>query len=204
MQLSHYYYVLKYTTKAMKTTFALALASVLWGTASACVTGASLGVGTYCSGVANTSPFLCETSTDSSMANCQIQGTLQLSGVQYFGFCGLFEWLLRGATKRGWELGVSANSDEHRGRCGGGVLRTAVFSTKGGLTGVLANKLDRASVAKALRARRTFANTGERLVGLVSTSSSDVQGDDVLLASDKSITLTYCFFRTNGLNLVEA
>ena len=34
---------------------------------------------------------------------------------------GHFEWLLQDAVKRGYKLGVCANSDEHRGRCGGGV-----------------------------------------------------------------------------------
>ncbi|KIQ60820.1 hypothetical protein RL74_03310, partial [Pseudomonas fluorescens] len=36
------------------------------------------------------------------------------------------------------------------------------FGSRGGLTGVLADGFDRASVGKALRARRTFATTGER------------------------------------------
>ena len=41
-----------------------------------------------------------------------------------------------------------------------------VFGTKGGITGIIADKLDRATVGKALRARHTFAATGERMVGL--------------------------------------
>ncbi|KKY27141.1 hypothetical protein UCDDS831_g00886 [Diplodia seriata] len=49
---------------------------------------------------------------------------------------GVFEWLLRAAVRRGWRMGVCANSDEHRGRCGGGVPGTAVFGAKGGVTGV--------------------------------------------------------------------
>ena len=34
---------------------------------------------------------------------------------------GHFEWLIKDAIARGWKVGVCANSDEHRGRCGGGV-----------------------------------------------------------------------------------
>ncbi|WYZ45124.1 hypothetical protein EsH8_VIII_000440 [Colletotrichum jinshuiense] len=117
---------------------------------------------------------------------------------------GLFEWLLRDAVKRGWELGVSANSDEHRGRCGGGVPGTAVFGTKGGLTGVLSDKLERSDVAKALRARRTFATTGERLVGLVSTKDGNLQGDDVVVKTGETVDLKYRFFGTNGFSSVEA
>ncbi|GKT83003.1 LOW QUALITY PROTEIN: hypothetical protein Ct61P_00853 [Colletotrichum tofieldiae] len=117
---------------------------------------------------------------------------------------GLFEWLLRDAVTRGWEMGVSANSDEHRGRCGGGVPGTAVFGTKGGLTGVLAEKLERSEVAKALRSRRTFATTGERLVGLVSTRNGELQGDDVVARTGEAVELTYRFFGSGGFSSVEA
>ncbi|KAF9878344.1 hypothetical protein CkaCkLH20_04382 [Colletotrichum karsti] len=117
---------------------------------------------------------------------------------------GLFEWLLRDAVKRGWKLGVSANSDEHRGRCGGGVPGTAVFGTKGGLTGVLAGNLERGDVAKALRARRTFATTGERLVGIVSTGSGNLQGDDISVKRSESVDLRYNFFGHEGFSSIEA
>lgn len=62
---------------------------------------------------------------------------------------GQFEWLLQDAVRRGWKLGVCANSDEHRGRCGGSVPGTAVFGTRGGLTGILSSELKRADVAQA-------------------------------------------------------
>ncbi|KAH8890356.1 hypothetical protein GQ53DRAFT_807122 [Thozetella sp. PMI_491] len=117
---------------------------------------------------------------------------------------GLFEWLLRDAVKRGWKLGVSANSDEHRGRCGGGVPGTAVFGTKGGLTGVLAENLAHRDVATALRARRTFATTGERLVGLVKTKGGKLQGDDVVVKLSDNAVLDYSFFGTSGFATVEA
>lgn len=41
---------------------------------------------------------------------------------------GQFEWLLQDAIRRGRKLGVCANSDEHRGHCGGGVPRTGYFA----------------------------------------------------------------------------
>jgi Protein of unknown function (DUF3604) len=77
---------------------------------------------------------------------------------------GQFPWVYADALSRGYRLGAAANSDEHQGRCGGGVPGTAVFGSRGGLTGVFAERFDRASVARALRARRTFATTGERTV----------------------------------------
>lgn len=75
---------------------------------------------------------------------------------------GQFHWFYAEALQRGYRVGAAANSDEHQGRCGGGVPATAVFGSRGGLTGVLAERFDREGVAKALRARHTFATTGER------------------------------------------
>jgi hypothetical protein len=75
---------------------------------------------------------------------------------------GQFHWVYADALARGYRVGASANSDEHQGRCGGGVPATAVFGSRGGLTGVLASRFDRQGVGQALRARRTFATTGER------------------------------------------
>jgi hypothetical protein len=79
---------------------------------------------------------------------------------------GHFGWLYQEAMQRGYKLGASMAGDEHRGRCGGGVPGTAVFGTKGGITGVMAARLTRPDIARALRARHTFASTGERTFGL--------------------------------------
>ncbi|KAL1381881.1 hypothetical protein HDK64DRAFT_341979 [Phyllosticta capitalensis] len=113
---------------------------------------------------------------------------------------GHFEWLLQDSVRRGYKMGVCANSDEHRGRCGGGVPGTAVFGTKGGLTGILAPKLEREDVAEALRARHTFATTGERLVGLAWVDGGEVQGDVVRNQS----SLHYAFFGKSGFSSIEA
>jgi hypothetical protein len=115
---------------------------------------------------------------------------------------GIFEWLPRDALARGWKMGVCANSDEHRGRCGGGVPGTAVFGMKGGLTGVLAESLERGAVASALRARRTFATTGERLVGLLFTEGA-TQGDDLIVPAGKT-SAKYAMFGEAGFSSVEA
>ena len=121
---------------------------------------------------------------------------------------GQFEWLLRDAVKRGWKMGVCANSDEHRGRCGGGVPGTAVFGTKGGLTGVLSQSLGRLAVGQALRARNTFATTGERLVGLLATElngSRFLQGDEIVFHGEsKSVTVDYAFYGGSGFSSIEA
>lgn len=90
---------------------------------------------------------------------------------------GHFGWLYEEAIRRGYRLGASAAGDEHRGRCGGGVPGTAVFGTKGCLTGVLAPELSRKAIGQALRSRHTWACTGERTVGLA-RCGSHIQGDE--------------------------
>ena len=78
------------------------------------------------------------------------------------------------------------NGDEHRGRCGGGVPGTAVFGTKGGVTGVVSDKLDRPTIGKALRNRQTWATTGERLVAL-SWCGDNMMGSEFSHSGDAEI-----------------
>ncbi len=114
---------------------------------------------------------------------------------------GQFPWLLRDAVARGYKLGVSANGDEHLGRCGGGAPGTGVFGVRGGLTGILADTLDRRSIGAALRARHTFATTGERAVGLA-WSGPHRQGDEFNRTGP--LTVEYRFLGGAGFETIEA
>jgi len=89
---------------------------------------------------------------------------------------GHFPWLYQDVIERGYQLGVCANSDEHRGRPAGGPPGVQVFGVRGGLTGIFAESLDRKSIGAALRARHTFATTGER-TALIVHCGDHVQGD---------------------------
>ncbi len=114
---------------------------------------------------------------------------------------GQFPWLYEEVMRLGYKLGASANADEHRGRCGGGVPGAAVFGVKGGITGIIATELTRATIGKALRARHTWATTGERLVGL--TRCGDfIQGDDFSLTQDAVID--YRFLGDAGWDEIAA
>lgn len=90
---------------------------------------------------------------------------------------GHFGWLYQEAMERGYKIGASMAGDEHRGRCGGGVPGTAVFGVKGGISGVIAPRLTRKDIATALRARHTFASTGERTYGMLSCGPH-IMGDE--------------------------
>ncbi len=114
---------------------------------------------------------------------------------------GQFPWLYRDVMARGYKLGASANGDEHRGRCGGGVPGTAVFGVKGGVTGILAHSLDRATIGKAVRARHTWATTGERLVALASCGDF-IQGDE--LTHKGTAEVNYRFLGDAGWDEIAA
>ena len=90
---------------------------------------------------------------------------------------GHFGWLYQDAMERGYKIGASMAGDEHRGRCGGGVPGTAVFGTKGGISGVISPELSRKAIGIALRERHTFASTGERTFGLTSCGKH-IMGDE--------------------------
>lgn len=108
---------------------------------------------------------------------------------------GHFGWLYQEAMQRGYKIGASMAGDEHRGRCGGGVPGTAVFGTKGGISGLIAPALTREDIARALRDRHTFASTGERTFGLISCGEH-IMGDEFDHAG--AATIDYRFLGDRG------
>ncbi|MCX7165388.1 MAG: hypothetical protein NTV11_03820 [Rhodocyclales bacterium] len=114
---------------------------------------------------------------------------------------GHFGWLYQEAMVRGYKIGASMAGDEHRGRCGGGVPGTAVFGTKGGMSGVIAPELSRKAIAKALRARHTFASTGERSYGLI-RCGEHIMGDE--FTHKGPATIDYRFLGDAGWDEIVA
>ncbi|MBI5790989.1 MAG: hypothetical protein HZA63_05920 [Rhodocyclales bacterium] len=114
---------------------------------------------------------------------------------------GHFGWLYQEAMTRGYKIGASMAGDEHRGRCGGGVPGTAVFGTKGGMSGVVAPALSRKAIAKALRARHTFASTGERSYGLI-RCGKHIMGDE--FTHKGAATIDYRFLGDAGWDEIVA
>ncbi len=114
---------------------------------------------------------------------------------------GHFGWLYQDVIARGYKLGASASGDEHRGRPGGGLPGTQVFGTKGGITGVIADHLDRATVGRALRARHTWAATGERNAGLTRCGNY-IQGDE--FTHNGPAKIEYRFLGTAGWDEIAA
>ncbi|MFC7287324.1 hypothetical protein ACFQPC_04660 [Herminiimonas glaciei] len=114
---------------------------------------------------------------------------------------GHFGWLYQDVITRGYRIGVAASGDEHRGRPGGGPPGTQVFGVHGGLTGVIAESLDRRSIGRALRARHTWATTGEHTALLVH-AGKHIQGDE--FTHSGPLKLDYNFLGGAGWDEIAA
>ena len=114
---------------------------------------------------------------------------------------GHFEWLYHDAMQRGHKLGAYGGGDEHRGRPGGGAPGAQVFGVRGPTTSVLAERLGRSAVGKALRARHTTANTAPGLWGLV-RCGAHAMGDELRHAGPARID--YRFLGQSGFDDIVA
>ena len=96
---------------------------------------------------------------------------------------GTFEWLVEDALRRGYRVGICANSDGHKCRPGASYPGADTFGSFGGLTCVLARRLDRESVFEALASRHFYATTGNRCLMDIELVSGDgrsaIMGDVV-------------------------
>jgi len=89
-------------------------------------------------------------------------GTIERS-VEVHSSWGTFEWLLFDAFALGHRVGVVCNSDDHKGRPGASHPGASIFGPYGGLTCVAMASLDRASLWQAMKDRRHYGTTGDRL-----------------------------------------
>lgn len=73
------------------------------------------------------------------------------------------EGTVQAALARGYKLGFVGASDTHASRPGSDLYQDHTYS-QSGLTAVFAPRLDRASIYAALKARRCYATTGQRII----------------------------------------
>jgi len=117
---------------------------------------------------------------------------------------GTYEWLLEEALERGYRVGICANSDGHKTRPGVSYPGANTFGSLGGLTCVLAPRLDRPSIMEALRARHFYATSGHRPlldVRLRTEGNGEAMMGDIVPASDGTPEL---YFRVVGTASIEA
>lgn len=78
---------------------------------------------------------------------------------------GFFQWFIDEALERGLEVGFVGGGDDHTGRPGRArPINERFFSVTGGLVGVYSTDLTREALWEALKARRCYATTGERII----------------------------------------
>jgi hypothetical protein len=98
---------------------------------------------------------------------------------------GTFDWILEDAFSVGARVGISANSDGHKGRQGASHPGASQFGAYGGLTCLLAEDLSRAALFQALQRRHHYATTAATRVLLdvkvTLASPADLHADDPAL-----------------------
>jgi hypothetical protein len=84
--------------------------------------------------------------------------------IEVYSEWGEFEWFLKEAIERGYRVGFTAGSDDHKGRPGAAYSGSGSFGVYGGLTCVYAKELTRGGLWEAIKARRCYGTTGQRIL----------------------------------------
>ena len=84
--------------------------------------------------------------------------------IEVYSEWGEFEWFLREALENGYQVGFTAGSDDHKGRPGAAPPGSGSFGVYGGLTCIYAAELTREGLWEALKARRCYGTTGQRIL----------------------------------------
>jgi len=119
---------------------------------------------------------------------------------------GTFEWLVDDVLRRGYRVGICANSDGHKGRPGASYPGAGDFGSYGGLTCVLAAALDRRRIWTAMKARHFYATTGHRPLVDLRVRAADgreaIMGD-VLDDAGERVTLDLDITGTGAIERVD-
>lgn len=77
---------------------------------------------------------------------------------------GEFEWFLKEALEKGYRIGFTCGSDDHKGRPGAAHPGSGAFGIYGGITCVYAKELTRESIWEAIKMRRCYGTSGQRIL----------------------------------------
>ena len=83
--------------------------------------------------------------------------------IEVYSEWGEFEWFLRQALAKGYRVGFTAGSDDHKGWPGAAPPGSGSFGVYGGLTCIWAEELTRQGLWRALKARRCYGTTVQRI-----------------------------------------
>jgi hypothetical protein len=125
------------------------------------------------------------------------------TAVEVHSAWGTFEWMLDDAFRMGYRIAVVANSDGHKGRPGASYPGASTFGSYGGLTCILAKKLDRNSVWEAYQSRRVYATTGARIFLDVTANRNVAMGSVLNVGKDDLPRFDVCVHGTAPIERVE-
>ena len=84
--------------------------------------------------------------------------------VEMMSMHGTFEWFMQAYLSRGHQVGVVAASDDHLSHPGYSAPNRTSLAQRGGLGAVLAPERSRDAIFDGMKARRTYATTGDRII----------------------------------------
>ncbi|MEM7219196.1 MAG: DUF3604 domain-containing protein [Pseudomonadota bacterium] len=100
---------------------------------------------------------------------------------------GDFEWFGRAYLRQGHRVGFIAASDNHLSQPGYTMPQGGSLSQRGGLAAVLAREHGRDALFNAMRERRTYATSGERMILRFAVNDTSMGGQGVF-AERRAIT----------------
>lgn len=125
------------------------------------------------------------------------------TAVEVHSAWGTFEWMLDDAFSRGYRVAIVGNSDGHKGRPGASYPGASTFGSYGGLTCILAKRLDRDSVWQAYQQRRVYATTGARIALDVTTDGGAQMGQVIEVDKNNLPTLQVGVCGTAPIERIE-
>ena len=84
--------------------------------------------------------------------------------VEMMSMHGTFEWFMQEYLSRGHQVGVVAASDDHLSHPGYSAPNRTSLAQRGGLGAVMASERSRDAIFDGMKARRTYATTGDRII----------------------------------------
>lgn len=98
---------------------------------------------------------------------------------------GTFEWFGRKYLEHGHQVGFVAASDNHLSQPG--YSSVGLFAQRGGLSAVLAKEGSRDGIFDAMKARRTYATTGDKIILDVRLNNAEM-GERTAFAKERRIS----------------
>ncbi len=106
--------------------------------------------------------------------------------IEVMSMHGTFEWFIRNYLGNGHQVGFVAASDDHLSHPGYAAPSRNSLAQRGGLGAVLAPERTRDAIFDGMRARRTYATTGDRIILDVSLNGAGM-GERTDFATERTV-----------------